>query len=488
MNEVARLREEKERASVIVRFVSFACSAYVLPLYLIFSVADFLWYSNFFYLFLAIRICSIILFMALRKVIVRFCNDLPSVQVAAAIFILFCALPIHLMLYFLPNADSPYYAGLILIMVGVATGLRFTWPYYFSCLAFIVLPFLIIGCLKAEAIDDSYFLLNLIFLISGSAISTVGRYFFEVLNEKEFKLRIELEDEVSNRGKIIDKKTKEALNLRSLSRQFSPQIVKSINDGKMDLKSELHQAEICAVFIDIKDSTKKLNSISPSQMQKLISMYVEDVMGLFLKYDITVDKFLGDGVMGFSNNPIAQEDYIERAVSCAFEILDRLSTKKDLYDSLWDGEFQVRIGISSGKATVGFYGSDLHVKSYTAIGRVINLAARINGIAPPNGVVITSDVMDKLNHRQSQLINLEYNPLKLITLKGFESENIALFEVKTTKNKHLLRNAVGNDDLCPNGHGVLFLDKNDMGLYVLKCRECNYILDESCKEDTKKTA
>lgn len=486
MVQEAAERKNKERADVIVTFVSFASSMYVLPLYLLFSMADYIWYREHFVAFLLLRICSIGVFFVLNKIISSSTRPLPKVEKYAVIFIASCALPIQIMLAILP-ADSPYYVGLILIMVGVATGLRFTWSYYFICMSVIILPFLIVGILKTNELSATYFLLNSVFLLSVATICTVGRLFFERLNDREFVLRLELENEILNRDVIIDKKSSEALKLKSLSKQFSPQIIKSIIDGSLDIKADLFQSDICAIFIDIKDSTKKLITISPSQMQKVISMYVEDVMGLFLKYDITVDKFLGDGVMGFTNNPVPQDDYIERALSCAFEVLDRLQSKKAVYEDLWGGAFEVRVGISVGNATVGFYGSDLHVKSYTAIGKVINLASRINGIAPSNGIVLTQETVMALKNKQTELLsNLELIPIKSIVLKGFETEEVTLFEVRNLKSHTNIHSE--DEDVCPNGHGLLFLSKNTKGVYILKCRDCEYILDGDNQDHEKRVA
>ncbi len=486
MEPEAAERKSKERADVIVTFVSFASSMYVLPLYLLFSVADYIWYREYFWPFLLLRICSIVIFFGLNKIISASTRSLPRIEKYAVVFIASCALPIQIMLAILP-ADSPYYVGLILIMVGVATGLRFTWRYYFICMGIIVLPFLVGGITKINELSTTYFLLNSVFLLSVATICTVGRLFFERLNDREFVLRLELENEITNRDIIIDRKSSEALKLKSLSKQFSPQIIKSIVDGSLDIKADLYQSDICAIFIDIKDSTKKLISISPSQMQRVISMYVEDVMGLFLKFDITVDKFLGDGVMGFTNNPVPQDDYIERALSCAFEVLDRLQSKKKVYEELWDGAFEVRVGISVGNATVGFYGSDLHVKSYTAIGKVINLASRINGIAPANGIVLTQETVDALKNKQTDLFaSLELIPIRSIVLKGFETEEVTLFEVRNLKTHSNLHN--GDEDVCPNGHGLLFLSKNTKGVYILKCRDCEFILDENNSNNEKRAA
>lgn len=120
-----------------------------------------------------------------------------------------------------------------------------------------------------------------------------------------------------------------------LSKQFSPQIIQGIKSGQYSLSSKVHRSKIYALFVDIKDSTIKFSTLNRDDLQKIISMYMEDVMGVFLKYDITIDKFLGDDVMGFTNDPVSQSDYLERAILAAIEIKNKISLKQEIYSRFW---------------------------------------------------------------------------------------------------------------------------------------------------------
>jgi class 3 adenylate cyclase len=466
------LKSNSERADVIAKFVEHASSAYVLPLFLLFSLADFFWYKDFFYQFLTIRVAAVICLAVVGR-LVKFSNiSLIKVEITATFFILLCVAPIQYMIWALPNVDSPYYGGLVLIIVGIATGIRYTWKFYFVNLAIIYIPYLAIGFMAKE---PGFFLLNLVFFVSVGAIATIGRLFFEKMNIREFNTRLQLEMEIDSRGEIIREKTAETVKLNSLSKQFSPQVIKSIKDGSINFQST-HTKEICAIFIDIKDSTSRFLILESEDLQKVISMYMEDVMGVLLKYDITIDKFLGDGVLGFSNDPVAQDDYIERVIRASFEVIERLKMKSMVYKALWKSEMDVRIGIATGFASVGFYGSDLHVKSYTALGKVMNLASRVNGVGGINEITVSQDVLEKLEKKKSMIMNeLTIVDLGNAALKGFEQENIKIFKL-IDRVEHKLSTI--DEEVCPSGHGPLFLHNNENGIYVLKCRYCEFILDE----------
>lgn len=457
------------------------------PLFPFFCVCDFLVARDNFLLFLGLRL-SVALFCLLMYLFSKSTSNLESLIIRSYLLIFYPAVVINLMIFLQQDISSVYFVGLNLIASGAIC--FFPWKGIRELVivtGLVYVPYLLAPLFIS--FDNTLlknFLVNCIFVAGSVVISFVIRLIYERLKMKEVVLRIQLHEEIANRGEIIDKKTVEAIRLRNLSKQFSPQIVKSINDGKLNLKSDLFDSNICVLFIDIQDSTKKLLELDPKDIQKVISLYVEDVMGLMLKYDITIDKFLGDGVLGFSNNPLKQDDYIERVLRCSQEILDRLNFKRDIYEQLWNGPFNVRIGIAVGSAAVGFYGSDMHVKSYTAIGRVINLAARINGTARSNGIVLTEETISALNFYKSDILSsLIFIPLKEFTLKGFESEPVKLFEV-TSLSKG--QTDSGIDELCPKGHGVLFLNKNSKGLYELTCRECAYVFEDSAQNSKKQAS
>jgi adenylate cyclase len=478
-----QIRADEERIDHLKRLLQMAGSLYVLPLFLLFSIADYLWYPNEFYVFLTVRI-STVLCVVLLNLLVRRQNTLYRVQIWSSFFIASCVWPLHLMVYLTKDAGTPYYAGLILIVVGLAGGVRFTWPFYILNISQTILPFAAIGLIFKGFSLSNFFPLNLLFLISIAIIMSVSRWFNEKLHVRELELRALLEGEIFNRDGIIQRKTGEALKLHSLSKQFSPQIISSLQNGKLSLDGKVHRSEICAVFVDIVGSTEKFISLDPDDLQKILAMYMDDVMGTFLKYDITIDKFLGDGVLGFSNDPAQHQDYIERVIRAALEIKNKMKLRQQEYSLLWLAEFEVSIGIATGFASVGFYGSDRHVKSYTAIGRVVNLAARLCAFAGPSEMIVSQELVAKLNKKDAKLLEeIKFSDRGAGILKGFESEKIHLYNVEVSESHQSRPVVIQDAEECPHGHGLLYLDQDINNIYFFKCRFCDYVLTGEAQVD-----
>lgn len=475
-NEVELTNQKKqEMTDHLKQLVRFVSSFYVLPLYLLFSLADYIWYRDEFATFLGLRLLTTGVVWLANFYVARQ-HSFTAVQVWASVFVQACIWPLNIMVILTGDAGTPYYAGLTLVVAGMAGNFRFSWGFYAFNLSQAILPMMIWGIFQKPFSSSSFFLLNLLFLISVSLIMTVTRIFNERLYDREMDLRNRLTDEIENRDSVIEMKTKEGLRLHSLSKQFSPQIIKSLQSGQLRLDGGVHRADICVILVDICDSTEKFIRLDRDDLQKILSMYMDDVMTTFLKYDITIDKFLGDAFLGFSNDPVQQKDYIERVIRAAIEIQNRVHARRDSYCAYWLGDFEIKIAITAGYASIGFYGSDLHVKSYTAIGRPVNLASRIEKEARPNEILISQEVLAKLRTQGSTLLSdLNFFDRGQPKMSGFESEKVRLYAIDPSAYTNSGTNDAIPNEVCPNGHGILHLEQNDVGLYYYKCRFCDYV-------------
>lgn len=467
---------EQENSRNLKAFVMTLGTYYTISLYMLFSLVDFIFYRDFFFEFLVVRILVVSsIFVTNKMLIASGDNNSRAIELICSIPFMISAIAIYYMILRINEPFTAYWAGLAIVTAALSIGFSFSWPYYIANISFIIAPLTgvaVFHYLKQPNID--YFL-NPIFLMSISIVCVTGRWFYTKLSNAEYLSRLQLAEEVESRNRIIEEKTEESVRLNALSKQFSPQIIQGIKSGQFSLSSKVHRSEICALFVDIKDSTIKFSTLDRDDLQKIISMYMEDVMGVFLKYDITIDKFLGDGVMGFTNDPVKQSDYLERAILAAIEIKNKIMLKQEIYSRFWGSAFEIRLGLSSGYASVGFYGSDLHVKSYTAIGRVINLASRINGIAPANGIAISSEIISKIKDTNAQFLrDYEIENKGYPELKGFEHEKIGVLTI----DKVIAYEALKGDENCPHGHGPLMISQLENGIYVMKCRYCDFVAED----------
>jgi adenylate cyclase len=331
--------------------------------------------------------------------------------------------------------------------------------------------FLIVAFQFNETEQLANIAVNCFFICGTLVILFVTRIFNENLRQKELESKLALENELRHREIVIEQKSEQALRYRSLSRQFSPQVVKAIEVGEVRIDERVHNASICCLFVDIVNSTNRVTRIEKDSVDKVITMFMDDVAKTFLRFDLTIDKFLGDGVLAFSNDPVEYEDYVERAVQAAIELKARIENRHTVYESYWLNDFQIRVGLAKGVANVGFYGSENIYHSYTAIGPVVNLASRLCSVAEPNQIVTSFSVIESL-----EIDNYKINPIGEKNLKGFEEDRIKIFSIEGYQQKEKTGFDISD---CPECSSILHIETSTKGIYILKCRSCGLEVDEN---------
>ena len=182
--------------------------------------------------------------------------------------------------------------------------------------------------------------------------------------------------------------------LRSrLERYHSPAVIDDILRGGETMGTgvrRLRQSHASVLFGDLVGFTSLSETSDPEIVAELLEGYFTHAVESIFAAGGTLDKFIGDCVMAFFGAPVEQSDHAERAVRAALDI------QKALF--LWNAERRAsgqpeavaRIGINSGPVVVGDVGSKRRV-DYTVLGTTVNIAARLESIAPPGGVLIGSE-------------------------------------------------------------------------------------------------
>ncbi|MEZ5739044.1 MAG: adenylate/guanylate cyclase domain-containing protein [Burkholderiaceae bacterium] len=172
--------------------------------------------------------------------------------------------------------------------------------------------------------------------------------------------------------------------------------------------AELRQLTV--MFCDLVGSTALSTRLDAEDLRELIGRYQEIVARIANSYDGYVAQFLGDGALLYFGYPVAREDDVERAVRAARSIIDDVS--KLLADA--GAPQQLRIGIATGSVVLDTIGVGTTAAEISAIGETPYLAARLQSIAPANGILISDS--SKLLLRE--IFELELNAA--LTLKGFD--------------------------------------------------------------------
>lgn len=140
-------------------------------------------------------------------------------------------------------------------------------------------------------------------------------------------------------------------------------------------------------FCDLVGSTQISSRMDPEDYRELMRVYQETASNVILKYGGYVAQYLGDGLMTFFGYPLAQEDAAERAVRSGLEIVADVKAKSPFIGE----EMKVRIGIATGTVVVGDIVGQRVLQTSAASGETTNLAARLQGVAGENMVVISGD-------------------------------------------------------------------------------------------------
>ncbi|MBE1549988.1 class 3 adenylate cyclase [Mycobacterium sp. OAS707] len=174
-----------------------------------------------------------------------------------------------------------------------------------------------------------------------------------------------------------------------LRRFLSPQLADLVVGDESLLAS--HRREIVVLFTDLRNFTPFAETSEPEEVMGVLAEYHHAIGRLVHAYEGTLERFTGDGIMVFFNDPVQCDDPAQRAVRMALEIRDAV---RDLADG-WRRrgyELAVGIGIAQNHATLGRIGFEGRF-DYAAIGSVTNLSARLCSDAGPWQVLVTDRVL-----------------------------------------------------------------------------------------------
>ena len=180
---------------------------------------------------------------------------------------------------------------------------------------------------------------------------------------------------------------------RSFSGSVSPAVLQEIMAGNLSEGVSAKTAEVCVVFTDIRGFTGISESLSPEAVTSLLTRYFDRMVGSVHRFDGTMDKFMGDGMMVLFGAPRSLQNPCESAVRCGFDMVEQLRKLNEEFAAEGLPPVEIGIGINYGKVVVGNIGStERH--NYSAIGDAVNVASRIEGLTKRLGkpIVMTDQV------------------------------------------------------------------------------------------------
>ena len=203
----------------------------------------------------------------------------------------------------------------------------------------------------------------------------------------------------------------ELQRLSQLKRFFAPTVAEAIvNAGDQSILAP-HRREICYVFLDLRGFTSFTDHAEPEEVQTVLRDYHAAMGGLILEYEGTLDRFAGDGILAFFNDPLPTQDPGKRAARMALAMQARFGELRARWLDL-GYDLDLGIGIALGYATVGAFGFEGRW-DYSAIGGVVNLADRLCREAKPGQILVDRRTRASLGDA------FALEPVGPLTLKGF---------------------------------------------------------------------
>jgi adenylate cyclase len=175
-----------------------------------------------------------------------------------------------------------------------------------------------------------------------------------------------------------------------IARYLPPQIYRSIFSGERDATIQTERKKLTIFFSDIQDFTGTTERLQPEELTELLNEYLTEMSRIALFHGGTIDKFIGDAMLVFFGDP-ETKGVEEDARACLLMAVDMQRRLREL-NAQWrrrgiENPFRARMGINTGYCNVGNFGSADRM-DYTIIGAEANLAARLQAIAEPNGIVL----------------------------------------------------------------------------------------------------
>ncbi|MEW5960676.1 MAG: adenylate/guanylate cyclase domain-containing protein, partial [Chloroflexota bacterium] len=215
--------------------------------------------------------------------------------------------------------------------------------------------------------------------------------------------------------------TKRLLAVQKMFRRYvSPAVVDRLPANPADLRLGGHRQEVTILFADIRGFTAFSETLDPEELVDALNQYLSIAATSILMFEGTLDKFMGDAVMGIFNAPLKQPDHVLRAVRAAITMQRAIA---DYHHGLGEERaLSFGVGLHVGEVVVGNVGMSDRM-DYTVIGDAVNLAKRIQENAPGGKVLISEAVYEEVKSSIKAVFHKE------MTVKG-RQQIVTTYEVQ----------------------------------------------------------
>jgi adenylate cyclase len=165
----------------------------------------------------------------------------------------------------------------------------------------------------------------------------------------------------------------------AFSHYLNPEVTDLLARDPSQLRLGGERRHVTVFFSDIQDFTTIAESLGPEALGKLLNEYLGAMTDIVFQHEGLLDKYVGDAIMAFWGAPVAAPDHARRCCQAALDMQAALARLHERWAADGVPLMEIRIGIHSGEAMVGNFGSAQRF-SYTAMGDTVNLASRLEGV------------------------------------------------------------------------------------------------------------
>ena len=152
---------------------------------------------------------------------------------------------------------------------------------------------------------------------------------------------------------------------------------------------EAERRQLTVVFCDLVDSTQLSQQLDPEDLRQVVRAYQETAAEVIQRFEGHIAQYLGDGLLVYFGYPRAHEDDAQRAVHTGLGIVEAMGALHSRLQTEYGVALAVRLGIHPGPVVVGAMGGGGRHEQL-ALGETLNIAARLEGLAAPNTVVVSA--------------------------------------------------------------------------------------------------
>jgi class 3 adenylate cyclase/CheY-like chemotaxis protein len=219
----------------------------------------------------------------------------------------------------------------------------------------------------------------------------------------------------------VDEQVAQLARMSQLKRFFSPAVADAIvTAGEQSILAP-HRREICYVFTDLRGFTAFTDSAEPEEVESALREYQVAMGAIVTEHDGTLDRFAGDGILIFFNDPLPIAEPGKRAANMALKMQEGFAPLRERWMKLGH-DLALGIGIAQGFATLGAFGFEGRL-DYSAIGSVVNLASRLCDEAHSEQILIDRRTRAALGDAA------EVEAVGPLVLKGY-SQPVPAFSLK----------------------------------------------------------